>query len=327
MRPPSPEMDSSATRHPISPPQIPLTTMAAKASTRAVVDGNAESIGACGAGSVTSAKVTGDGRDRHGQVLWSTFPTAAGQNRKVPQMAPLVVLPTYQEAENIRDVLARIRAAVPDAHVLVVDDGSPDGTADLAEASAAELGQIDVLRRAAKSGLGPSYRAGFAWGMDRHHPVLVEMDADLSHDPDVLPRLISAVVEGSADLAIGSRYVPGGAVPGWPAHRRVLSQWGNRYIGYMLKMPVRDATAGFRAYRTTIIEKVGLHTVRADGYGFQIEMAYEVAKSGGTIVEIPITFRNRARGVSKMSPNIISEALVLVTRWGLRDRLRRLRRR
>lgn len=242
-------------------------------------------------------------------------------------MSPLVVLPTYQEAENVADVLARIRAAVPEAHVLVVDDGSPDGTADLAAEVAAELGQIDVLRRSEKSGLGPAYRAGFAWGLDAGHDVLIEMDADLSHDPDVLSLLVEAVsTDGTADLAIGSRYVPGGAVPGWPRNRRLLSQWGNRYIAMMLHLPVRDATAGFRAYRRTIIEKIGLERVRADGYGFQIEMAYEVDKAGGTIVEIPITFRDRIRGVSKMSPNIVVEALVLVTRWGMRDRYRRLRR-
>ena len=242
-------------------------------------------------------------------------------------MPPLVVLPTYQEAENIQDILARIRSAVPDAHVLVVDDGSPDGTADLAAATGEDLGQIDVLRRTAKSGLGPSYRAGFAWGIERHHEVLIEMDADGQHDPVVLPQLIAQVTSGPADLAIGSRYVAGGTVPGWPRHRRLISQVGNRYVGFMLRMPVRDATAGYRAYRTSIIEEIGLDQSRADGYGFQIEMAYEVNKAGGTIVEVPIEFRDRARGVSKMSPNIISEALLLVTRWGLRDRLRRLRRR
>ncbi len=242
-------------------------------------------------------------------------------------MTPLVVLPTYLEAENVQDVLARIRAAVPDAHVLVVDDGSPDGTADLAEATARELGGIDVMRRTEKSGLGPAYRAGFAWGLARDHDILIEMDADLSHDPEVLPVLIATVREGGADLAIGSRYVPGGAVPGWPRNRRLLSQWGNRYIALMLQLPVRDATAGFRAYRRSILEEIGLDRVGADGYGFQIEMAYAVAKAGGTIVEVPITFRDRIRGVSKMSPNIVSEALVLVTRWGVRDRVERLRRR
>lgn len=241
-------------------------------------------------------------------------------------MSALVVLPTYQEAENIRNVLALIRAAVPEASVLVVDDGSPDGTADLATEAAEELGQIDVLRRSEKSGLGPAYRAGFAWGIGRGHDILIEMDADGQHDPSVLPKLIGALDEGGADLAIGSRYVPGGAVPGWPANRRLLSKWGNRYISLMLNLPVRDATAGFRAYRTTIIEKVGLERVRADGYGFQIEMAYEVAKAGGRITEIPIIFRDRVLGVSKMSPNIVLEALWLVTRWGVRDRVSRLRR-
>jgi len=241
-------------------------------------------------------------------------------------MSALVVLPTYQEAENIRPILERIRRAIPEASVLVVDDGSPDGTADLAEAAGAELGQIEVLRRTEKSGLGPAYRAGFTWGLDRGHDVLVEMDADGQHDPDVLPKLIEAVSTGGHDLAIGSRYIPGGAVPGWPASRRLLSRWGNRYIGLMLRMPVKDATAGFRAYRASILERIGLDRVRADGYGFQIEMAYEVARAGGSIVEIPITFGNRTRGESKMAPNIVTEALVLVTRWGIRDRLGRLRR-
>lgn len=241
-------------------------------------------------------------------------------------MSALVIIPTYLEAENIADVLGRVREAVPDAHVLVVDDGSPDGTADLAEATAAQLGQIHVLRRTSKSGLGPSYRAGFAWGLERGHTVLLEMDADLSHDPAMLPALIAAVTDGGADLAIGSRYIPGGAVPGWPAHRRLLSQWGNRYVGAMLRMPVRDATAGFRAYTASILEKVGLDQVRADGYGFQIEMAYEVSKVGGSITEVPIVFRDRVRGVSKMHPGIVVEALWLVTRWGVRDRVRKLRR-
>lgn len=244
-------------------------------------------------------------------------------------MQPLVIIPTYQEAENVADVLARVRASVPEAHVLVVDDGSPDGTADLAEEAGRELGQVHVLRRPAKSGLGPSYRAGFAWGLERGHEVLIEMDADLSHDPAVLPQLIGAVTEpgpGRADLAIGSRYVPGGSVPGWPTHRRLLSQWGNRYVGLMLRMPVRDATAGFRAYTAEILQRIGLDQVRADGYGFQIEMAYEVSKAGGAIREIPISFTDRIRGESKMHPGIVTEALWLVTRWGVRDRTRRLRR-
>jgi len=243
-------------------------------------------------------------------------------------MAPLVVLPTYQEAENIEEVLGRIRAAMPEASVLVVDDGSPDGTADLAEKAAIDLGgRIEVLRRSGKAGLGPAYRAGFAWGLERGHDVLVEMDADLQHDPAVLPLLISAVGADRHDLAIGSRYVPGGGVPGWPWSRRFISKWGNRYVGVMLRLPVRDATAGYRAYRAEILREIGVDQVRADGYGFQIEMAYQVARAGGSIIEIPITFRDRERGVSKMSPDILSEAFHLVTRWGVRDRVARLRRR
>lgn len=241
-------------------------------------------------------------------------------------MSPLVVLPTYQEAENIRTVLERIRCAVPDAHVLVVDDGSPDGTADLAEKAGADLGNVAVLRRPGKSGLGPAYRAGFAWGLERGHDPILEMDADLQHDPEVLPLLIEATTAGANDLAIGSRYVPGGAIDGWPMSRQLLSRFGNRYIGLMLSMPVRDATAGFRSYRAEILKRIGLERVRADGYGFQIEMAYAVARAGGRITEIPITFHQRHRGESKMSPAIVSEALALVTRWGVRDRVERLRR-
>lgn len=242
-------------------------------------------------------------------------------------MSPLVVLPTYQEAENIRTVLERIRSSAPNTHVLVVDDGSPDGTADLAEDVALELGSIDVLRRQGKSGLGPAYRAGFAWGLERGHDPILEMDADLQHDPEVVPLLIAGTVDGGNDLVIGSRYVPGGAIDGWPMSRQLLSRWGNRYIAIMLSMPVRDATAGFRAYRSEILRKIGLDQVRADGYGFQIEMAYAVARAGGRITEIPITFHQRRDGESKMSPAIVSEALALVTRWGVRDRVDRLRRR
>ena len=240
-------------------------------------------------------------------------------------MRALVVLPTYQEAENIETVLSRVREAAPEAEILVVDDGSPDGTADLAEAAGTRLGQVHVLRRTEKSGLGPAYRAGFTWGLERDFEILVEMDADLQHDPAVLPKLLELVESGRADLAIGSRYVPGGVVDGWPTSRRLLSEWGNRYIALMLRLPVRDATAGYRAYRSTIIEKVGLDRVHADGYGFQIEMAYEVNKAGGIIVELPITFRERTQGTSKMAPNIVGEAMWLVTKWGVRDRWSKLR--
>jgi len=235
-------------------------------------------------------------------------------------MRPLVVLPTYQEAENIAEVLHRLRAAAPSAHVLVVDDSSPDGTAAMAKAVGHEVGGVDVLIRPSKQGLGSAYRAGFAEGLARGYDVLVEMDSDLSHDPSRLPALLE-VVDAGADLAIGSRYVPGGAIPHWPLHRRLLSRWGNRYADLLLDLSVRDATSGFRAYRADALRGIDLGGVSADGYGFQIEMAYRVAGNGGTIVEIPIEFVDRQRGTSKMCFRIIAEALALVTWWGLRDRV------
>ncbi len=235
------------------------------------------------------------------------------------------MLPTYNEAENIVDVLGRVRAAAPEAEVLVVDDGSPDGTADLAEAWGVEHGGVSVLRRAAKSGLGSAYRAGFAVGLDHGFDVLIEMDSDLSHDPAALPALIHEVGDGAA-LCIGSRYVPGGSIPDWSWHRKMLSRWGNRYAGWVLGLDVHDATAGYRAYSADVLAKIDLAEVKADGYGFQIEMAYEVKSLGGRIVEVPIAFTDRIRGKSKMSGRIVVEALLLVTWWGLRDRvLRRTR--
>jgi dolichol-phosphate mannosyltransferase len=233
-----------------------------------------------------------------------------------------VVIPTYQEAENIETVLRRVRAAAPEVAVLVVDDGSPDGTADLAEAVGGEVGRVSVLRRAAKSGLGSAYRAGFDLGLEAGHDVIVEMDADLSHDPADVPRLLAAVAEGAA-LAVGSRYVPGGATPHWPVHRRFLSRGGNRYAGIVLGLGVRDATAGFRAYQAAVLRRIDFATTRADGYAFQVEMAYRVAQAGGPIVELPIVFSDRVRGTSKMSGRIVVEAMALVTWWAVRDRLLR----
>src|SRR6478735_7738272 len=175
---------------------------------------------------------------------------------------PLVVLPTYNEALNIAEVLEKVRAAVPHAQILVVDDGSPDGTADLAEELGRELGNVSVLRRAAKSGLGSAYRAGFREGLARELDVMIEMDSDLSHDPAALPSLLAAIDDG-ADLVIGSRYVPGGTIPNWALHRRLLSRWGNRYAGFVLDLPVRDSTAGYRAYRASALQKVDLDAIRA----------------------------------------------------------------
>jgi dolichol-phosphate mannosyltransferase len=233
---------------------------------------------------------------------------------------PVVILPTFNEAENILEVLERVRAATPDSDVLVVDDGSPDGTADMAEKWGAEHGGVQVMRRTEKSGLGSAYRAGFREGLASGYDVLIEMDSDLQHDPAALPALIAAVADG-ADLAIGSRYVPGGQVPGWKASRKLISQGGNRYAGFVLGMKVRDATAGFRAFTAETLGKIDLDAIKADGYGFQIEMAYTVTRNGGTIVEVPITFGDRQRGTSKMSTRIVVEALLLVTWWGFRDRI------
>jgi dolichol-phosphate mannosyltransferase len=235
-------------------------------------------------------------------------------------MRVLVVIPTYNEAENIGDVIARVRAAVPPAHILVVDDSSPDGTAELVAAMAAADPHVHLLSRPGKAGLGAAYRAGFAWGAEEGFEVMVEMDADLSHDPAALPTLLAAVDDG-ADLAIGSRYVPGGSIPDWAWHRKALSRWGNRYAGAMLRLGVADATAGYRAYRTTMLDRLDLSSIRADGYGFQIEMTYRTAEAGGRIVEVPIAFTDRTRGTSKMSGRIIVEAMMLVTRWGIADRL------
>ena len=238
----------------------------------------------------------------------------------------MVVLPTYNEAQNIEEVLRRVRAALPDATVLIVDDGSPDGTAELAERFASELGPVDVVRRAKKSGLGSAYRHGFRIGIDRGFEALVEMDSDLSHDPAALPSLLAPLDDATIGLVVGSRYIPGGSIPNWKLHRRLLSEWGNRYASLMLGLEVRDSTSGFRAYRADAVAKLDLDEIRADGYGFQIEMAYTISRSGWRVVERPIAFVDRVRGNSKMSSNIVVEALLLVTWWSIRDRVLRRRR-
>lgn len=234
----------------------------------------------------------------------------------------LVVIPTYDEAENIRTVLRRVRTALPDADILVVDDNSPDGTASIAASVGTELGRIAVLRRLGKEGLGAAYRAGFSFGLTRGYSVLVEMDADLSHDPAALPLLVGAL-DGGADLAIGSRYVAGAAIPDWSARRRALSRYGNRYAGFVLGDPIRDLTSGYRAYRADTLRSVHAETTRSTGYAFQIELAHRIARAGHTVVEVPIEFNDRTAGDSKMSSWITFEALARVTWWGLRDRIRR----
>jgi dolichol-phosphate mannosyltransferase len=237
----------------------------------------------------------------------------------------LVNIPTYVEAENIEDVLKRTRAAAPDVDVLVIDDNSPDGTADVAERAAKELGNIEVLRRPAKKGLGNAYRAGFGIGIDRGYDVICQMDADGSHDPSALPDLIAAVNAG-ADLAIGSRYVPGGSIPHWPAYRRAASRYGNRYAGIMLGYNINDSTAGFRAYRAETLQGIEFAKTRANGYLFQIELAYRAWLWGGQTAEVPISFTDRVRGYSKMSFSVVAEEMVMVTWWGIRDRISKPRR-
>ena len=240
-------------------------------------------------------------------------------------MRTLIVLPTFNEADNIVEVLQKLRAVVPEASVLVVDDSSPDGTADLVEEVAEEIGDVAVMRRPAKSGLGSAYRDGFRHGLAAGYDVMVEMDSDLSHDPAALPSLLAAAADGAA-LALGSRYIPGGSIPDWSWHRRALSRWGNRYAAAVLGIDVNDATSGYRVYRAEALAGIDFHTVQADGYGFQVEMAYRVLASGGRIVEVPISFTDRVRGESKMSSRIVIEALVLVTWWAIRDRVLRIRR-
>lgn len=230
----------------------------------------------------------------------------------------LVVMPTYQEAENVGDVLRRLRRAAPEADVLVVDDSSPDGTAGVAKDVGHELGGVDVLIRPGKQGLGSAYRAGCTEGLARGYDVIAFMDSDLSHDPARLPDLLRAIDAG-ADLAVGSRYVPGGSTPDWPLHRRLLSHWGNRYASLVLGLPLHDATSGFRAYRAEALRGIEYDASRADGYGSNIEMVYRLHCRGASIVEIPIEFVDRERGTSKMSARIIAEALALVTAWGVRD--------
>jgi dolichol-phosphate mannosyltransferase len=236
-------------------------------------------------------------------------------------MRALVVIPTYNEAENIERILARVRAAVPEAGILVVDDGSPDGTAKLVEDAAREMADLFVLRREAKSGLGSAYRAGFAWGLAHGYDACVEMDADFSHDPDALPELLGPVAQGN-ELVIGSRYVPGGSIPKWSRSRHLLSRGGNLYASAVLGLGVADSTAGFRVYAASLLRRIPLDDVRAEGYGFQIEMTYFAKRAGATIVEVPIRFVDRVAGESKMSSAIVVEALGLVTWWGLGRLLR-----
>jgi dolichol-phosphate mannosyltransferase len=234
----------------------------------------------------------------------------------------LVVIPTYDEAQNIELVLDRLRASVPATDVLVVDDASPDGTGDLAEKVARSDEHVHVLHRAGKTGLGAAYLDGFQWGLERGYDVLVEMDADGSHLPEQLPRLLDALPR--ADLVLGSRWVAGGRVLNWPLWRKALSRGGNLYARAALGLPLRDSTGGFRAFRRSTLEGVSLDSVASAGYCFQIDLAWRTVAAGYRVVEVPITFVDREYGESKMTVAVMRESLVKVTRWGVRTRLRQL---
>jgi dolichol-phosphate mannosyltransferase len=231
-------------------------------------------------------------------------------------MRTLIVVPTYDESTNLAWIVERILAAQPDVDVLVADDGSPDGTGDIADGLAAADPRVHVLHRTSKQGLGSAYRAGFAWGMDHGYDVLMEMDADGSHRPEDLEQILAASAAG-ADLVLGSRWVPGGGVVNWPWHRRMISRGGTFYARLMLGIPVHDATGGFRAFRRATLERLPLEEVASQGYCFQIDMTRRVLDAGMSVVEVPITFVERERGESKMSGAIVREALWRVTVWGL----------
>jgi dolichol-phosphate mannosyltransferase len=237
----------------------------------------------------------------------------------------VVVIPTYQEAENLEWIVGRLRTAQPGVDVIVVDDGSPDGTGRIADRLAAADPQIQVVHRTQKAGLGAAYRAGFRVALDAGYDVIGEMDADGSHQPEQLVRLLDAIVD--ADLVIGSRWIPGGSIVNWPRSREALSRGGNLYVRLLLGIPVHDATAGFRLFRRATLEKIDIDQVQSTGYVFQTDMAYRTLQAGLRIVEVPIEFIERVRGDSKMSPDVATESLKSITRWGLRERAIRVRRR
>lgn len=234
----------------------------------------------------------------------------------------LVIVPTYDERENLPLILERLFAAVPTAHVLVADDGSPDGTGQVADEWAARDERVNVLHRTEKAGLGAAYIAGFGWGLDHGYDVLVEMDADGSHPPEQLPRLLGALQH--ADLVLGSRYVAGGKVVNWPKHREWLSRGGNLYSRLALGVRIYDITGGYRAYRATVLKALALEDVASTGYCFQVDLAWRTVRAGYRVTEVPITFTERQIGTSKMSGNIVREALLKVTVWGAAHRWQQL---
>jgi dolichol-phosphate mannosyltransferase len=230
-----------------------------------------------------------------------------------------VIIPTYNERENLESITSRVRGSVPEADLLIVDDNSPDGTGELADKLAAGDPQVHVLHRPGKSGLGAAYIAGFGWALERGYDAMVEMDADGSHQPQDLPRLLTALQD--ADAVIGSRWVPGGTVRNWPKSREALSRGANSYARIMLRLPVHDTTAGFRAYRAQTLRAIGLDSVRSQGYCFQIDLTLRAVNAGLTVVEVPITFVDRMKGASKMSRGVMVEAFWRVAQWGVAQRL------
>lgn len=249
--------------------------------------------------------------------------TSSGQDRG--QLGPVaVIIPTYNERDNLEPIVGRVRASVPDADILIVDDGSPDGTGEIADKLSASDPRVRTMHRQSKAGLGAAYIAGFGWGLERGYGVLVEMDADGSHDPAQLPLLLAALKD--ADLVIGSRYVAGGTTVNWPKYREFLSRGANTYVKLMLRIGVNDATGGYRAYRATTLATIGLNEVESQGYCFQIDLTLRTKEAGLRIAEVPITFTERARGASKMSGSVIAEALLRVAQWGVAGWLGKRRR-
>jgi dolichol-phosphate mannosyltransferase len=247
----------------------------------------------------------------------------AVMSRRPPRVT--LVVPTYQEADNIGPFLRAARAALPHAHVVVCDDGSPDGTGTIAEHVGVEIGNCHVLHRPAKQGLGNAYRHGFRVALDDHADVIIQMDADLSHPHSLLPDMVDGIDRG-ADVMIGSRYVPGGGTPDWPLHRRLLSRCGNLYARRLLLLDVRDATSGMRAYRAGSLKRIGFDTTRANGYGFMLETIRRLTVAGSRMEEVPLVFHDRVSGKSKMSIRIMFENLLLVSWWGVSIRFPRLAR-
>src|SRR5690349_18610775 len=246
----------------------------------------------------------------------STTPSRADLGRIV------MVMPTYHESLNLAWIVGRLRAATPDVDVLVVDDGSPDGTGKLADELAAADPQVTVLHRAEKAGLGAAYLHGFSVALERGYDVVGEMDADGSHQPEQLPLLLTALAD--ADLVIGSRWVPGGSVVNWPLSRKVLSVGGNLYARVLLGIPLRDVTAGYRVFRSTTLKAIDLDSVESAGYIFQTDLAFRTLRAGLRVVEVPIEFVERVRGESKMSRDVATESLRRITSWGLRERRRQV---